>query len=132
MRFFLVSSVKKKVEEKGYFLQVPCVLLETYRTQFTPLAHLTLLRFLSHYMTWERDQATYRGSYRDLSRALDIPCSTLTGTVRQWERAGIAQVSDDGLLTITVSLDPPLAAKCELSPAESATISLPGQRTPHG
>lgn len=101
------QAPSKKADDKGYFLQLPCVLLEAYSTKLSATAYSTLMRFLSEYLTWERDKAEYSGSYRALSRRFEVSCSTLIKAVSQWAEYGFAQVIDTPeQLTITVNLSP--------------------------
>lgn len=97
----------KPDEKKGFFVQLPCYLIDKYQDTLTSTAFVAFLRFIRKYS--KKGNAEYKGSYRALSKMLNISHTSAIRVTDQWQAAGLATKQEDeesDLLTITVSLAP--------------------------
>src|SRR5882762_9428256 len=99
------TEEKKKAEDKGFFVQLPCYLIDEFQDKLTSTAFVTYLRFIRIYS--KKGNAEYKGSYRALAKLLKISHTSAIRVTDQWQKAGLASKNEDeegDMLTITASL----------------------------
>lgn len=102
-----VKTEEKKAEDKGFFVQLPCYLIDKYQDTLTSTAFVAFLRFVRKYS--KKGNAEYKGSYRALAKVLNISHTSAIRVTDQWQEVELATKQEDeesDLLTITVSLAP--------------------------
>lgn len=85
------SSQGKEKEDRGLFLQLPFILIDT--VEMSDSAMVGFIRFCRSYL--QKDKTIrYSGSYRTLAKEIRQPRTTCYRSVAQWIRSGLIVMSE--------------------------------------